>query len=150
MRRAVFTLIFALALVVGSIPASAVNDPLERQIPHGVELGLDGGLATSHPDQHGSTSGHLPPSSENVDLLSKLRLTSFEGDISDVSALQTADGRWFAYVGDWGAHCPTGGVHVVDITDPANPVRAGFLNSGGVGARPPGGGPPPRGSRARR
>jgi hypothetical protein len=133
MRRAVFTLIFALVLVVGSVPASAGDDPPERQIPDGAELGLDGGLATSHPDQHGSTSGHLPPSSENVDLVSKVRLTSFEGDISDVSALQTADGRWFAYVGDWGAHCPTGGVHVVDFTDPANPVRAGFLNSGGFG-----------------
>jgi hypothetical protein len=133
MRRAVFTLIFALVLVVGAVPASAVNDPPEGQIPDGAELGLDGGLATSHPDQHGSTSGHLPPSSENVELVGKLRVTSFEGDISDVSALQTADGRWFAYLGDWGAHCETGGVHVVDFTDPANPVRAGFLNSGGFG-----------------
>ena len=84
-------------------------------------------------DQHGPSSGHLDASSANVDLVSKLRLTSFEGDISDVSALQTSDGRWFAYLGDWGAHCPTGGVHVVDITDPANPVRAGFLNSPGFG-----------------
>jgi hypothetical protein len=133
MRRAVFTLIFALVLVVGSVPASAVNDPPKRQIPDGAELGLDGGLATSHPDQHGSTSGHLPPSSENVDLVGKLRLTSFAEDISDVSALQTSDGRWFAYLGDWAAHCETGGVHVVDFTDPANPVRAGFLNTGGFG-----------------
>ena len=133
MRRAVFILIFALVLVVGSVPASAVNDPPEGQIPDGAELGLDGGLAASHPDQHGSTSGHLPPSSENVELVGKLRLTSHEGDISDVSALQTGDGRWFAYVGDWGAHCPTGGVHVVDITDPANPTKTGFLNSGGFG-----------------
>ena len=133
MRRAVFVLTFTLVLVFGFVPATAVTDPPERQIPDGAELGLDGGLGMSHPDQHGSTSGHLPPSSENVELVGKLRLTSFEGDISDVSALQTADGRWFAYVGDWGAHCPTGGVHVVDITDPANPTRAGFLNSGGFG-----------------
>ena len=84
-------------------------------------------------DQHGPTEGHLPASSENVDLVSKLKLTSFPGDISDVSALQTQDGRWFAYVGDWGAHCPTGGTYVVDFTDPENPQRAGFLNSGGFG-----------------
>lgn len=83
--------------------------------------------------QHGTSDGHLPGSSENVDLVGKLKLTSFEGDISDVSALQTSDGRWFAYLGDWGAHCETGGVHVVDFSDPANPVRAGFLNSGGFG-----------------
>ena len=133
MRRALIVLTFALVLIVGPVSATAVNGPPERQIPDGAELGLDGGLGMSHPDQHGSTSGHLPPSSENVELVGKLRLTSHEGDISDVSALQTADGRWFAYVGDWGAHCPTGGVHVVDITDPANPTKAGFLNSGGFG-----------------
>jgi hypothetical protein len=83
--------------------------------------------------QHGTTEDHLPGSSENVDLLGKIKLTSHEGDISDVTALQTEDGRWFAYVGDWGAHCPTGGVRIVDITDPTNPQRAGFLNSPGFG-----------------
>jgi hypothetical protein len=83
--------------------------------------------------QHGTTQDHLPGSSENVDLLGKIKLTSHEGDISDVTALQTEDGRWFAYVGDWGAHCPTGGVRIVDITDPSNPQRAGFLNSPGFG-----------------
>jgi hypothetical protein len=133
MRRAVLVLTFAFVLVFGFVQANAASDPRERQIPDGGELGLDGGLGMSHRDQHGSTSGHLPPSSENVELVGKLRLTSHEGDISDVSALQTADGRWFAYVGDWGAHCPTGGVHVVDITDPANPTKTGFLNSGGFG-----------------
>jgi hypothetical protein len=83
--------------------------------------------------QHGPSAGHLPASAENVDPVGKLKLTNFEGDISDVSALQTSDGRWFAYLGDWAAQCETGGVHVVDFTDPANPVRAGFLNSGGFG-----------------
>ena len=83
--------------------------------------------------QHGPSTGHLPGSSENVELLGKVKLTNVEGDISDVSALQTSDGRWFAYLGDWLAQCETGGVHVVDFTDPANPKRAGFLNSGGFG-----------------
>jgi hypothetical protein len=137
MRRALFSAIAGLALIVGSTSAGATggSDP-DRQISHGSEVGPDDGAAKNHLDghgQHGPSTGHLPGSSENVDLLGALRLTSFEGDISDVSALPTADGRWFAYLGDWGAHCPTGGVHVVDITDPANPVRAGFLNSGGFG-----------------
>ena len=137
MRRALFSAIAGLVLIVGSTSAGATggSDP-DRQISHGSEVGPDDGAAKNHLDghgQHGPSTGHLPGSSENVDLLGALRLTSFEGDISDVSALPTADGRWFAYLGDWGAHCPTGGVHVVDITDPANPVRAGFLNSGGFG-----------------
>jgi hypothetical protein len=66
-------------------------------------------------------------------LVGKLKLTNFEGDISDVSALLTsADGKWYAYLGDWGAKCQTGGVHVVDISDPSNPVKIGFLNAGGT------------------
>ena len=86
-----------------------------------------------HDLQHGETTGHLPGGSNNVDLVGKLKLTNFAGDISDVSALQAADGRWFAYVGDWGAKCENGGVHLVDFTNPANPVETQFLNSKGFG-----------------
>jgi hypothetical protein len=89
--------------------------------------------AYEHHDQHGPSDGHLPGSSNNVDLVSKLKLTNFVGDISDVSATQAPNGKWFAYVGDWGAKCNTGGVHVVDISNPANPVKTGFLNAGGTG-----------------
>jgi hypothetical protein len=89
--------------------------------------------AFEHHDQHGPSDGHLPGSSNNVDLVSKLKLTNFVGDISDVSATQAPNGKWFAYVGDWGAKCNTGGVHVVDISNPANPVKTGFLNAGGTG-----------------
>ncbi|MGH3370908.1 MAG: hypothetical protein ACRDPR_13010, partial [Nocardioidaceae bacterium] len=105
----------------------------DRQISHGLAVGPDDGGAKSHLDQHGPTTGHLPASSENVDVLGTLRLTSFEGDISDVSALDSKGNRWFAYVGDWGADCPTGGVHVVDITNPSSPVKVGFLESPGFG-----------------
>lgn len=107
--------------------------PPDRQISHGLVVGPDDGGAKNHLDQHGPSTGHLPASSENVDLLGKLRLTSFEGDISDVSALQAPNGRWYAYVGDWGAHCPTGGVRVADITNPSRPRRAAFIESPGFG-----------------
>jgi hypothetical protein len=86
-----------------------------------------------HHDQHGPSDGHLAASSANVDLVGKLKLTNFVGDISDVSATQAPNGKWFAYVGDWGAKCQTGGVHVVDISNPARPVKTGFLNAGGTG-----------------
>ncbi|HZA26566.1 MAG TPA: hypothetical protein VE915_02820, partial [Actinomycetota bacterium] len=35
-----------------------------------------------HHDQHGETTGHLPGGSNNVDLVGKLKLTNFAGDIS--------------------------------------------------------------------
>jgi hypothetical protein len=86
-----------------------------------------------HHGQHGPSAGHLPGSSSNVALLGKLKLTSFDGDISDVSATQAPNGKWYAYLGDWGAQCNTGGVHVVDISNPASPVKVKFLNAGGTG-----------------
>src|SRR5918996_627865 len=83
--------------------------------------------------QHGGIEGHLPPIQENVDLVSKLKLTNNEDDVSDVSALQAPNGKWYAYVGDWGAKCASGGVNVVDISDPSNPQKVRFLNSSGSG-----------------
>src|SRR5215213_7953793 len=49
--------------------------------------------AFEHHDQHGPSDGHLPGSSNNVDLVSKLKLTNFVGDISDVSATQAPNGK---------------------------------------------------------
>jgi hypothetical protein len=78
--------------------------------------------------QHGPMTGHLPPVQQNVELLGQLKLTSFADDVSDVSALGN-----YAYVGDWGlgGQCSTGGVNVVDISDPTNPEKVKFLNAGG-------------------
>jgi hypothetical protein len=81
-----------------------------------------------HHAQHGPSSGHLPGSDENVELVGKRKLTNQEGDISDVSALGD-----FAYLGDWGAKCQSGGVHIVDISNPSTPTKVGFLNAGGTG-----------------
>lgn len=75
--------------------------------------------------QHGPSTGHLEGEVDDVDLVGQVKLTNQINDISDVSALQTSDGSWFAYVGDWGGRCQSGGVHVVDITDPENPVKVG-------------------------
>src|SRR5918995_6469603 len=137
MRRALFSVIAGFALIVGSTSADAVDrfEP-DRQISHGSAVGPDDGAAKNHLDdhgQHGASTGHLPGSSENVELLGTAKLTAHEGDISDVSALQASSGKWYAYVGDWGAHCQTGGVHVVDVSDPTRPRRAGFLESPGFG-----------------
>jgi hypothetical protein len=134
MRRALFSVITGLMLIVGSVSADATDLPEpDRQISHGSAVGPDDGGGKNHLDQHGPSSGHLPGSSSNVDLVGKLKLTNFDGDISDVSATQAPNGAWYAYLGDWGAKCQTGGVHVVDISNPAKPVKIGFLNAGGTG-----------------
>jgi hypothetical protein len=130
MRRCFVALLVPFLAAFGALAGSATGSIPDRQTSHGLVVGPDDG---GHLNQHGPTSGHLPPSSENVDLLGKLRLTSFEGDISDVSALQAPNGRWYAYVGDWGAHCETGGVRVADITNPSRPRRTAFIESPGFG-----------------
>ena len=114
---------------------SLMTVPLAAAHPgHGGHVDGDDDFYSAHHDhQHGTSTGHLPGSSANVDLVSKLKLVNFDGDISDVSALQSSsDGKWYAYLGDWGTKCQTGGVHVVDISNPSNPVKIGFLNSGGT------------------
>ncbi|MGH2488570.1 MAG: LVIVD repeat-containing protein, partial [Candidatus Limnocylindria bacterium] len=80
--------------------------------------------------QHGGAAGHITVTNYNVDLVSKLELTTAEGRIADV-------GVWngFAYLGAFRQDAcggpesgePDGGVYVVDITDPADPVQAGFI-----------------------
>ncbi|MDP9442047.1 MAG: hypothetical protein M3P34_07720, partial [Actinomycetota bacterium] len=81
----------------------------------------------THDDQHGSETGHLPASSKNVELVGRLDLTTIEGGIADVAAFGN-----FAYLNAWGPECVSrggggGGVHVVDISNPASPVKVGFL-----------------------
>jgi hypothetical protein len=74
-------------------------------------------------DQHGGTGGHLPAGSKDVRLISKLELTDRNGGIADVGYF-----KGFAYLNAWGPHCPNGGgVHVVDVRDPARPTKVGFL-----------------------
>jgi hypothetical protein len=56
-----------------------------------------------HHEQHGPSTGHLPGSVDQVELVGKLKLTHQVGDISDVSAMATtSDGTWYAYLGNCG------------------------------------------------
>jgi hypothetical protein len=139
-RRLVTAMVAGLFVATAAFaPSASASHRLVQQwtvggSPFGGVAGAgDDDAAFEHHAQHGPSDGHLPATQLNVDLVGKLKLTNFVGDISDVSATQAPNGKWFAYVGDWGAKCQTGGVHVVDISDPANPVKTGFLNAGGTG-----------------
>jgi hypothetical protein len=86
-------------------------------------IGLGGAVAAQHP----GGPGHLEPGSHNMELVSKLRLTNVEGGIADVAVF---DG--FAYLNAFSPECLSNGgegtgVHVVDVHDPANPVKVDFI-----------------------
>jgi hypothetical protein len=79
-----------------------------------------------HPDdQHGQADGHLPPARRNVDLVGRLRLTDTPGGIADVHYY-----KGYAYLAAWAPECPEGGVHVVDVSNPRNPRKVGFIPAG--------------------
>ncbi|MGH2649659.1 MAG: hypothetical protein ACRDHK_00410 [Actinomycetota bacterium] len=85
--------------------------------------GSEGDDILFQPGQHGSNIGHLPATQQNVNLVGKLELTDIEGAIADVGYF-----KGFAYLNAWAPNCPNGGgVHVVDVRDPSNPVKVGFL-----------------------
>jgi hypothetical protein len=89
---------------------------------------VDGPAEDGH--QHGGDDGHLPASSENVDLIGKVKLTDVPGGIADVAAFGS-----YAYLNAFNSECAGRagaqgtGVHVVDISDPANPQKVNFLAS---------------------
>ena len=109
-----------LALSVGGSAAA---------IPDRTSGGTDGGSATvDDGHQHGPSSGHLPPTQSNVEVIGKQQLTSKADRVSDVGVLGD-----YAYVGQWFAGLPSpqcrGGTYVVDISDPSDPEKVGFLRS---------------------
>ncbi len=76
--------------------------------------------------QHGDGAGHLPASSLNVELVSKLKLkNSVPEKIADVGVL-----KGYAYLAAWGVvTCKYNGVHVVDIRNPTTPKEVSFIQA---------------------
>ena len=81
--------------------------------------------------QHGTTAGHIDVANYGADLVAKLELTTAEGRVADVAVW-----NGFAYLGGFrqdacggpeGSKEPDGGAYVVDVRDPANPKKVGFL-----------------------
>ncbi len=121
-RRFLFLLIGAVTVTLGLFPSTATSSPGPEDPAGNAE---DGPAVVA---QHGPTTGHLPASSKNVELVGKLDLTNVEGGISDVAAFGN-----YAYLGTYHPECAGRpgaqgtGIHVVDISDPTQPRRVGFL-----------------------
>jgi len=85
-----------------------------------------------HDAQHGGDTGHLPAGSTNVDLVGHVDLSNVaEGRIADVGVH-----KGYAYLGAFRQdacggpeNVIDGGVYIVDIHDPANPVEVGFIKT---------------------
>jgi hypothetical protein len=126
--RAVSVLIIAMSLV--SVPSAAADH-------QDIHLVGDDVIDTpveehqSHDDQHGAPGGHLSASSLNVELVGQVTVNDARpGLISDVGVLGN-----FAYLGQFSPGCTPdggGGVYIIDMTDPTNPIEAGFIATPGT------------------
>ncbi|MBA2948902.1 PA domain-containing protein [Streptomyces himalayensis] len=119
-RRVGVSLVAAMVFAATGLAGSA-------QGHDGVSAGdgvIDNAAATHDHDQHGGHEGHLPATSKDVRLVSKLKLPHVtEGKIADVGVF-----KGYAYLASWGGvGCDNTGVHVVDIRNPAKPKVAGFI-----------------------
>lgn len=124
------TSLLLVSLAVMTVPLAAAYD-------EGVHVVGDDVIDTpveehqSHDDQHGGTGGHLPASSLNVELVGQVTVSDARpGLISDVGVLGN-----FAYLGQFSPGCTPdggGGVYIVDMSDPANPIEIGFIATPGT------------------
>jgi hypothetical protein len=77
-------------------------------------------------DQHGEPGGHLPGSSENVELVGQLDIEgAAAGRVADVSAF--GDYAYLTVRDPEG--CSDAGVAIMDISDPTDPVQVGFIEA---------------------
>ena len=120
-RYAVLALILGLALVAAAIGVAGASEGQRS-----VDGTISNAKSTHEHHQHGTLEGHLPATSDNVTLVSKLRLKNVDPDnIADV-------GVWnnHAYLAAWGgAECKYNGVHVVDISDATKPKAVAFIQA---------------------
>jgi len=80
----------------------------------------------AHDQQHSEPGGHLPGSSENVELVGQLDIEgAAAGRVADVSAY--GDYAYLTVRDPEG--CSDAGVAVVDISDPTDPVQVGFIDA---------------------
>jgi hypothetical protein len=120
-RYAALVLVVGLGLVAAAIAFAAVGEGVRS-----ADGAITNASSTHGHHQHGDLAGHLPASSDNVRLVSKLRLKNVVNDkIADVGVH-----NGHAYLAAWGgAECKYNGVHVVDIRDVNAPKEVAFIQA---------------------
>jgi hypothetical protein len=119
---------YALLVLAAGLALATIGTALGHDGASSSDGSIDNAKITHHhhQHQHGPASGHLPATSSNVELVSKLALKNVEPDkIADVGVF-----NGYAYLAAWGgATCKYNGVHVVDIRNPAAPKEAAFIQA---------------------
>ena len=120
-RRRVRTASATIALATAAVTLTALT-AYAHPAPGGTALDV------AHQDakQHGQANGHLPGTSENVTLVGQTSLKNVEPQkIADVGVY-----KGYAYLAAWGVvTCNYNGVHVVDISNVAQPREVAFVPS---------------------
>ena len=116
------------ALAAGALATAApaiAHDDDSRLVDDGA---MNSGKEVHAHDQHGGIEGHLPPKNNNVLKVGNLDLFSGAeqaGRIGDVSA----KGNYAYLTRYYEPTCDTGGVQVVDISDPTSPKKGPVIPS---------------------
>jgi hypothetical protein len=120
-RRA--TVVAAAAVLLAAGPATAHDVEGSKLEDDGV---VDSGKEThTHDEQHGGEEGHLPATSSGVRLVGKVAVADGPGRTADVSAKGN-----YAYLSRfYEPTCATGGIDVVDISNPAAPKHVSTIPS---------------------
>ncbi len=116
------TALLAFVALAAAPPAASAHDDYTS------DGAIRQGTTERHLGQHGGTLGHLMPSQQNVELVSRLALKNVVPEkIADVGI--SPDGN-YAFLAAWGVvTCKYNGVHVVNIADPAKPREVAFIQS---------------------
>jgi hypothetical protein len=109
----------AIMLVAAGGAAAGPRTPAEKALT---------GDSTFSGHQHGENTGHLPGSSQNVELVGELEPTDEFGDIVPGQIADLAVYKDFAYLNSWEEPtCTKGGTYVVDIRNPRKPKEVDFI-----------------------
>src|SRR5918996_747697 len=119
------------SLVIAAVVAMAVPAGAAPPEPDGVhEIGDDDSDTPlevhADQDQHGGPGGHLPGSSQNIELVGQADIDgAAPGRVADVSAF----GNYAFLTVRQPGGCFDAGVAVMDISDPSDPTQVGFIEA---------------------
>jgi hypothetical protein len=116
-----------LVAAIGAVTLAAAGGAAAAIPPNHYTWNPEDGPPPAHMAEQPGGPGHLPPGSENMELVSKLRLTDVEEGIADVAAF----GK-YAYLNKFSPECVSNGgsgtgVEVVDISNPKRPRNVAFI-----------------------